>query len=257
MWKATTYDTTRVTVELGTLIENGFELFDFTYPKFEGRSADGRIIIDPADLEQKIIDHYYFRQIGQETPARFKRMFATKMREIMPYYNQMYWSVLLLADQGDPFEAYNLTETYQEERQGQGTQSGTSNNQTTRNSQTEGTTSQDTAGSRDTDVRRLDTPMGRVTTLDDGYLTQGEKQSETTANETNGTTNSTEETTESDNGSMMSQTTDSNTTTYTMTRKGNIGVQPLGAEVEALRKAFINVDNMIIDELNELFLCVY
>lgn len=257
MWKATTYDTTRVTVELGTLIENGFTLFDFAYPKFEGRSADGRIIIDPADLEQKIIDHYYFRQIGQETPARFKRMFASKMREIMPYYNQLYWSVLLLADQGDPFEAYNLTETYQEQRQGEGSQTGTTTTQSTRSTQTEGSTSQSTTGGRDADVRRLDTPMGRVTTLDDGYLTQAEKQSETTTSTTEGTTNTTEDATESDTGSTLTQSTDSNTTTYTMTRKGNIGVQPLGAEVEALRKAFINVDNMIIDELNELFLCVY
>lgn len=247
MWK--TYDTSRVTVELGELIENGFTLFDFSYPKFEGVSQDGRIIVSSADLEQKIIDHFYFRQIGQETPARFKRMFATKFREIIPYYNQLYWSVLLLADAGDPFEAYNLTETYTEQREGNGRVTGS----TATTSSGETTTATDGNGSTDTETRRLDTPQGRVELLNEGYTTTAEKQSVETSESSNTTTNTTNE----DNATTTTTNEDTNTTTYTMTRRGNIGVQPLGAEVEALRKAFINVEQMIFDDLNELFLCVY
>ena len=47
-----------------------------------------------AVLNEKIKRHYYFREIGQETPGRFKFYLDTKMNEIMPYYNQLYETTL-------------------------------------------------------------------------------------------------------------------------------------------------------------------
>lgn len=46
-------------------------------------------------LNTKIIRHFYFREIGDETVALFKFRLANKMNEIMPYYNQLYKSELL------------------------------------------------------------------------------------------------------------------------------------------------------------------
>ena len=43
-------------------------------------------------LNRKIIEHYYMREVGQETPSLFKFFIQRKMNEIMPYYNQLYKS---------------------------------------------------------------------------------------------------------------------------------------------------------------------
>lgn len=58
------------------------KLFDFSYPLYDA-SYKGA-------LETKIINHYYFREIGAETAAQFKFMLARTLNEIMPYYNQLY-----------------------------------------------------------------------------------------------------------------------------------------------------------------------
>jgi len=60
------------------------KIFDFDYPIYD--SAYKPI------LERKIINHYYFREIGSETVAQFKFMLARTLNEIMPYYNGLYKS---------------------------------------------------------------------------------------------------------------------------------------------------------------------
>lgn len=57
-------------------------LFDFTYPLFDP--------LHKTDLESKIVNHYYFHEIGFETPDRFKHQLSARMNEIMPKYNKMY-----------------------------------------------------------------------------------------------------------------------------------------------------------------------
>ena len=60
------------------------KVFNFEYP-----------IFDPAykeTLESKILSHYYTEEIGSETVGLWKHQLKNKMREIMPYYNQMYLS---------------------------------------------------------------------------------------------------------------------------------------------------------------------
>lgn len=41
-------------------------------------------------LNAKIIDHFYFREIGFETAAQFAWYIRRTMQEIMPYYNKLY-----------------------------------------------------------------------------------------------------------------------------------------------------------------------
>lgn len=77
----------RYTVELHSLEEAGYDLGLSTYPIFD---EDYRSI-----LNNKIIEHYAFREIGLETPALFARFMARKMGEIMVYYNQLYKSELI------------------------------------------------------------------------------------------------------------------------------------------------------------------
>lgn len=62
-------------------------IFDFDYPIF---NETYRTV-----LQDKIIRHYYMREIGCETFGLWQLMLCDKLNEIMPYYNQLYNSQLL------------------------------------------------------------------------------------------------------------------------------------------------------------------
>lgn len=231
------YYNTGVTVELGELVDAGFKLFDFDYPSYyQGEQKTA--------FEQKVIDRYRFRQIGQETPGRFKHLFRTRLREIMPYYIQLYKFQEKVDEIEDPLESYNLTETYTQDRTGSGSVSGSSES----SSQASGEADRETArtGSR----RFSNTPQGTLDNLDD-YLTEAtlEEVTESEATSHQDTTAST--------GSTQTTTQDTEKNQYTMTRRGNIGVQPLGGEIRDIRASFINIDEMVLDDLNDLFLKLY
>lgn len=49
-------------------------------------------------LNDKIIDHFYFREIGFETVAQFAWYLRRTMNEIMPYYNEMYVTQMQITD---------------------------------------------------------------------------------------------------------------------------------------------------------------
>ena len=63
------------------------KIFDFSYPIFDDNYK--------SELEKKIIEHFYTQEIGLETVGLWKLKLRTKMREIMPFYNQLYKSELL------------------------------------------------------------------------------------------------------------------------------------------------------------------
>ena len=88
----------KYTTELRYLIENNFDIGLKTYPIFDENYREV--------LNTKIINHYFFREIGMETAELFKRYLNTTMCEIMPYYNQLYKSELL---EFNPF--YNVDKT--------------------------------------------------------------------------------------------------------------------------------------------------
>lgn len=76
-------------------------IFSFEYPLF-----------DPAyrkQLETKIINHYFTEEIGFETVGLWRLNLRNRMREIMPYYNQLYQSELLPIE---PLNTVNVTTTY-------------------------------------------------------------------------------------------------------------------------------------------------
>ena len=80
----------KYTIELGKLIELGYKLPLGDYPIFDEAYRDY--------LNRKIIDHYYFREIGLETPDRFAFYLRRTMNEVMPYYNELYKSQLMEFD---------------------------------------------------------------------------------------------------------------------------------------------------------------
>lgn len=241
MWINSLYNTTKLTIELRELVENGVNIWDFEYPSFyEGE--------EKTRFEQKVIDHYLFRQIGSETVGRWLHCFRTRIREIMPYYQQLYASVKLMESIEDPFEAYNLTETFTQQKDAEASITGND----TSSSSASNSGDKSTLSDRNATRRFSDTPHGSIDNLDT-YMSEASIDSE-------GVTGSeVSEGTATAEGHATSETTseDSEKTSYTLTRKGNIGVQPLGKEVQALRESYLNIDMMIINELKDLFLMVY
>lgn len=226
------YYNTGVTVELGELIDSGVKLWDFDYPvprsviEYNGKTC--KVDFDKETFEQKIIDHYRFRQIGQETVGRFLHYFRTRIREIMPYYVQLYEFDAKFRNIDDPLESYNLVETFHQATKDHG--------------KTTGNNTVKTSGKSNNVTKFADTPQGTIDNMDT-HLTNATKIDGADNSDTTGTNTGTTE----GNGEVN----------HTLTRKGNIGVQPLGGEVENIRSAFINIDMQIIEELADLFLKIY
>lgn len=153
MWATPMYNTTKLTLELRDLVEKGVDLWDFDYPSYY--TGD-----EKKAFEKKVIDHYYLRQIGQETVGRFLHVFRTRVREIMPRYLDLYRTVDIMANIEDPFGNIDITETFEQETSGTSSGSGVS------------------GGER----RFSNTPQGSIENIDK-YLTEATKDDSTSSSE--------------------------------------------------------------------------
>lgn len=117
----------QVTVELRHLLETDFELFDFEYE-----------FVDPEfkkELEQAVIDHYYFYEIGQETPERFKQRFKSRWLNMIGGINELYKTTQL---EYDILSNYSISETMDQIQTSDSTQDSTGNSSTYSDSNTKG-----------------------------------------------------------------------------------------------------------------------
>lgn len=80
----------KYTIEIRKLIERGYHFNLDEYPIFDESYRNS--------LNEKILEHYWFREIGAETPDRFNFYLRRRMNEIMPYYNQLYISQMIEFD---------------------------------------------------------------------------------------------------------------------------------------------------------------
>ena len=93
------------TVVLNDLLNTDFKLMLNDYPIFD--EAYRQI------LNEKIINHYRFYEIGFMSPDRFNFELWNTMNEIMDFYNRMYEKVN--NENFDIFNQNNLIETYEKE----------------------------------------------------------------------------------------------------------------------------------------------
>lgn len=217
MWKTTLYETSKLTIELREIVENGTNIWAFDYPSYY--KGD-----EKTAFEKKVIDHFYLRQIGQETVGRFLHMFRTKIREIMPFYIDMYKTVEIMDALENPFDNVDMTETFE-----QSTESESGSN-----------TQGESTSNNSNEHRFSNTPQGTIDNLDN-YLTEAAKDENTGAATTKAT----------------SEGTASGHLTHQLHRKGNQGVNTYAHDMIEYRTSIIDVDMMIINELNCLFLGVY
>lgn len=186
-----------------------------------------------AELCKKILRHYYTREICCETVGRWKLFLSDKMKNIMPYYNQLYQSELLKIQ---PLVSVDRSVTHK----GHGSESKT----TSRNSTN--TNSSRTDGSTDTWSYYSDTPQGGINGLDSNdYLTNATHNTGTDA--TNSSLNGATSDKETGEGARKDMYVDK-----VLGYEGNQSEMLL-----KFRKTFLNIDMMIINELKDLFFTLW
>ena len=81
------------------------KIFNFPFPIWKEE--------DRQPLEELILQHYYMREIGFETVGQWKLQLRTKLREIMPYYVDL-WKTT--QKQYNYLQDVDIWETYESER---------------------------------------------------------------------------------------------------------------------------------------------
>lgn len=229
----------KYTTELRWVIENGYDLQLNEYPIFDENYRQ--------KLNQKIINHYYFREIGFETVGLFRFYLKQTMNEIMPYYNQLYESALL---EIDPLNTINFTETLTRTKIGNDTKN--FNEDTTVNSNGD-SNSNSTKNTNFKDVES-DTPQGMLRI---GNIEGELYASYARISKNEDTTNSTghQETTDTQKRKNDEKINREDNENYTRTEKGNRESQ--SELLMKYRETFLNIDMQVINELNDLFMGLY
>lgn len=229
----------KYTTELRWVIENGYDLQLNEYPIFDENYRQ--------KLNQKIINHYYFREIGFETVGLFRFYLKQTLNEIMPYYNQLYESALL---EIDPLNTINFTETLTRTKIGNDTKN--FNEDTTVNSNGD-SNSNSTKNTNFKDVES-DTPQGMLSIGNiDGELYASYARISKNEDTTNSTAHQeTVDTQKRKNDEKINREDNEN---YTRTEKGNRESQ--SELLMKYRQTFLNIDMQVINELNDLFMGLY
>lgn len=220
----------RYSLEIREIIQK-VNIFDFNYSFYEESFKK--------EFQDRFIEHFFFYEIGFETIGRFKHMLKAKLNDIYPYYKQLY-EIELKSKNINYLMNKDLKETIIKEVTGSlrskdsgvSTSNGTSSNNSTSNSVDKGS----------------DTPMGQVNNLDSYLTTASISDNNNSSNDTT-----------SNNTSSSSETLQDNTgkESTTLISQGNIGVVSSAKLLEEYRKTIININMMIFNELECLFMGVY
>lgn len=194
-----------------------YELSDFLTDE-EIRVITERGTWSKEKLCQRIIDHYFTREIGTDAIGQFILFVKDKMNEIMETYAPLIYSASI---KYDPLVNVNFTESY----------SGTTGNKSSSSSSTNG--SGLTVNS--------DTPQGQI---NKNEILQGKYASSTSASESD--------------SKVTGTTTDNGTNDYVKTTKGNSGVSATSqAMIRQYREIIRAINTEIIYELEPLFMGIY
>lgn len=236
-----------------------------TYPLYQRKSVEEYIpcyIPTREELNNKILNYYKYREIGQETFGRFLFELETALVEIMPYYNQLYFS----SDQD-----FNITYNVDYRRTiDRNKEENTSSNSETNSETTTSTTATDET-STNSDISSYaknvssDTPQSSLNSY-----TAKQIDSVNYANNINWNHNESEDSAttsgeSSTNGTTEGTNTVSNTGSGTETEgtvettKGNFGVVSAQDLIIKYRQTILNIDQQIINDprIQELFMLVY
>ena len=282
------------TMEIRELVENPLinGVFTFDYD-FYGNEEEKQ------QFEKLFIQHYYFHEIGFETPERFKHQLKAKLDLIAPYYQQLYlteWSrvrtvyEMMTSKNIKETTEHKQSVTGENETESQGsssshqsdsmnqssTSSGTSkntssgtNNTTSTGTNTTSSTTNEKQSSLADGVAQASLSVGYLTAVGESSNNSSGESSNTTSGESNNSTditinsNDTTDTTNNSQGTaeQSGKTTGSNkqelTESTTFTSIGDIGIQTPAYAITEWRKVLININQLMIDECNDLFMKLY
>lgn len=219
------------TIKTSDLIEEGFDFGLSDYPIFDNAYRES--------LNKKILDHYWNYEIGQETESMFRFSLNRKMREIMPYYNQLYKSTQI---EFDPLQTVNYTDL-----------TNTANNQ------------QDVA---ETDVTSTEASEGNTTSTTTGksrsvssttpqVQLSGAEDYASSAADVNSNSDVTGDSTSSGTTNMSNNSSHTGNGTGTIDRSVK-GSQGIASELLMnYRATFLNIDMQVIRELESLFMQIW
>lgn len=196
---------------------SNYKLSEFLTPE-EIKVIEDRGTWNKDMLADRIIDHYFTREIGTDAIGQFILFAKDKMKEVMETYAPLIYSAAI---KYDPLVNVNFTETY----------SGVTDSNSTSSSSSNG--SGLTVNS--------DTPQGQISK---SQILQGRYASSTGANETENKVDDTSKNSGSEN--------------YTKTTKGNSGVSATAQKmIEQYRENIRALNTEIIYELEPLFMGLY
>ena len=267
-----------------------------TYPLYEKKSKEEyipSIVPTREQLNQKILNRYKYREIGFETVGRFLDELEIAMCEIMPRYNQLFFSV----DQDyniiynvdyqrtidrnlDGENKSNSTGTAENETISTNNIESTTNDTSTNNTTATDETIQNTTMTDADKKVHSETPQGQINitaknidtvpyaddvewnkkTSESNSTSNGESTSQGTTS-SNGTTSTTGENNVKQTGSNTTAGEDTRKETESTleTTKGNFGVVSAQDLVAKYREIIINIEQMILNDrrIVELFMLVY
>lgn len=210
------------TITIQTLINNNFDFQLDKYPIFDENYRE--------TLNNKILNHYFDAEIGFETAPLFRHYLLAKLNEIMPLYNIMYEKQKELLE--NIFGNVNLTESFEGEN--------SNNSNVLNNSQSNST------GNSNMKNLFQDTPQGE---LDTTSINKQKWATNLTLNENNTSGNITDNSTSVGNSN--------GTNNYIKKIIGNNGGKYNIELLKEIQNSILNIDIMIINELQDLFMGIY
>ena len=240
-------------------------------------------------FEDKFIKHYYYREIAFESPFMFIQKLESHLLLNMPYWKQLYEteleakniSFMLNKDLKETFireiESENEINGSNESSQSNEISNTATSNQTstTNTSGTQTATAENTTSGTTTNTHKessLNDGVAQVS-LDEGYLTGTSQDNGTNSQTSSGEQSTTlSDKTESTNtNSGNSDSSESSTSSGTskqeevgktlekteLISQGNIGITSSAQLLKEWRDVLINMDKIIIESCNDLFMKIY
>lgn len=243
-------------------------IFDFEYTIFAESYR--------RTLEEKILRHYLMKEICCETYELWKMFLEDKMNIIMPYYNDLYKTTLW---EFDALTDTNLWETYEGSKNnmenvlskilGNNSSKFNSSDILSENTSLKSDYSKDNNGNVNETGNNLssDLPQANYAGIDYGTnLNEIENNSTSTNHETGSNTDSTNRSTNNTSESITADTlnTENNTNrknsedeVFTRHTTGLAGKFNPAELLLKYREAIINIDQLIINDLHDLFMLIY
>lgn len=240
----------KYTTLLKTLIENNFKIDLDSYPIFNENHR--------AELNQKIIDHFYFREIGFETAELFNFHLKRTMNEIMPYYNKLFQSELL--ENGVDFLTdFHETENVQKDSTDLFASFSGNTDKVFNKSASAGSDKTVNDGKSFDYSIKSDTPQQQLSLSPDSlqYASETETNRGTGDSATPSKRHAAQTTENAANTNSAATSDREQGEDLTRTKSGKSPGKSYAEMIEQYRAILLNIDMMIIGELETLFMLVY